>query len=74
MLSKHFFFRSPAGENEGSNVTADNNDKKAAGIDQAAGVTKKNTHKKTIIDKVRDALQDWSNDDRQDQAFDDTQP
>lgn len=73
MISKHFFLRSPGGENEG-NFTADNNDDKASGTDQSANSTENDTHKKTIIDKVKEALQDWSNDDRQDQAFDDTRP
>lgn len=76
MISKHFFLRSPGGENEGSDLTAGNNDndEKTAGAGQPADVTQEKTHKKTVIDKVKDALQDWSNDDRQDQAFDDTRP
>jgi hypothetical protein len=74
MISAHLFLRSPGGENEGSSVTADNNDDKTSGNEPSADLTEKSTHKKNIIEKVRDALQDWSNADRHDQAFDDTRP
>ncbi len=74
MISKNFFLRNPGGENEGSGLTADNYDDKASDTEQSAHLPENDTHKKTIIDKVKDALQDWSNDDRQDQAFDDTRP
>lgn len=74
MSSKHLFLYSPGGENEGGSFTLENNDDKVLGNEQSDDLKDKNIPKKTVLDKVKDALQDWSNDDQQDQAFDDTRP
>jgi len=73
-LSTNYFMRSPGGENEGDNIIANNNNDNKT-TDVKATVAKEDQQEKTsFIDKIHDALQEWSNDDQRDQEFDDTRP
>ena len=65
--------RSPGGENEGGSLAANNNDIKIEN-EESSNLKEEGKEKKTVIDKVRDALKDWANDDKRDQEFDDTRP
>ena len=67
----NFFMRSPGGENESNNISANNTKKES--LDPSADI-EKGEEKKSLIDKVHDALQEWSNDDQRDQEIDDTRP
>lgn len=69
-LLKNFFMRSPGGENEGSAPSTENNDAPKEGSDIPA---EGEHHQKGFIEKVKDALKDWSNQDAAEQDFDDTQ-
>ena len=68
-LSK--FIYSPGGENEsGSTAPNSNEDQK-----ESTGKTPEpheGKEDKTVIEKIREALHDWSNKDERDQEFDDT--
>jgi hypothetical protein len=66
------FLRCPGGENEGGGTDPKNEEVKAGDLQPDATDTPH--EKKGFIDKVKDALRDWSNDDQQDQAIDDTTP
>ena len=66
---KAHFMYSPGGENE-SNTTPNNDDKK----DKAEQTPKPKTEEKSILKKIKDALQDWSNDDKREQEFDENSP
>ena len=64
---------SPGGENESGNTASDN--KKDQQEDQQEGAQKTPVNKeehKTVVQKIKDALRDWSNKDEADQEFDDT--
>jgi hypothetical protein len=67
------FLRYPGGENEGGG-TEPNNEEVKAGDQQPDSADGTHHEKKGFIDKVKDALRDWSNDDQQDQAIDDATP
>lgn len=71
--SKNFLIYSPGGDNEGGNIAADNNDKKT-GKEGSSFLKREGEEKKSLGEKVHDALQEWSNDDQHDQEFDDTRP
>ncbi len=64
-VKKHFIY-SPGGENETGNITPDKNDD-----NEEAGKPKE---EKSFIKKIKDALQDWSNDDKREQDFDERSP
>ena len=66
---KNQFIYNPGGENEGSAKPNDSQAKK----DGEEEVIKPNDEK-TVVDKIKDALQDWSNDDKRETDFDDTYP
>lgn len=68
-LLENFFMRNPGGENEGGSAAADQNKdaSKETAEDAAEG-----KHEKGFIDKIKDALKDWSAQDQQQQDFDDT--
>ncbi len=63
---------SPDGQKEGSNIPADNNDRKNENS-KNSDVTEEDKEK-PVSKKIHDALQEWSNDDQRDQEFDDTRP
>ncbi|UEG50035.1 hypothetical protein LK994_00920 [Ferruginibacter lapsinanis] len=65
----HFAY-SPDGENGGS---SENNDQQKTKVDVSdAEHTEKTKQKKTLWQKIREALQDWSNSDQRDLEYDDT--
>ncbi len=71
--SAKIFMRSPGGENEGANITANNDDDKKT--DQQSSHSKEeNNKKKPFFKKIKDALQEWSNNDQREQQIDDTRP
>lgn len=60
---------SPGGENESGNNASDNKE------DQQEDAQKTPVNKeehKTVVQKIKDALRDWSNKDEADQEYDDT--
>ncbi len=60
---------SPGGENESGNSASDNKE------DQQEDAQKTSVNKeehKTVVQKIKEALRDWSNKDEADQEFDDT--
>jgi hypothetical protein len=61
----------PGGENEGGGTDPKNDEVKATDLQPDATGTPK---EKGFIDKVKDALKDWSNDDQQEQQIDDATP
>lgn len=62
----------PGGENESGHTAADDNeDKKDSSVPASENKEAGKEHK-TVIEKIKDALHDWSNKDEQDQEFDDT--
>lgn len=65
------FFYSPGGENEtGNNTSMNVEDKK-----DSSAVTpeiKGEKDDKPVVEKIKEALQEWANKDQQDQEFDDT--
>ena len=69
-INNHFIFN-PGGENEGSATPNDNEDKKDSDEVEDATKPKKD---ETVVDKIKDALQNWSNVDKQETDFDDTYP
>ncbi|MEJ7586364.1 MAG: hypothetical protein WKI04_02260 [Ferruginibacter sp.] len=60
-------FLSPGGETEGGNINPDNEENNVIPVLQ-----EDDQKDKPIIEKIKEALQDWSNKDEQDQEFDDT--
>jgi len=60
----------PGGENEGGGTDPKNEEAKGTDPQPAADKPKE----KGFIDKVKDALRDWSNDDQQEQIADDSTP
>lgn len=65
---------SPGGENEGSNINANNKVDKNFLDEKSPEAKEENNEKKPFLEKVHDALQDWSNDDQREQEYDDTRP
>lgn len=68
----NFFMRSPD-DNEGGNIAENKDDDKKINSEQSEDIEAKKT-KKPFFKKLRDALQDWSNEDQREQQFDDTRP
>ncbi|CAN5638409.1 hypothetical protein BH11BAC5_BH11BAC5_02010 [soil metagenome] len=66
---KNHFIYNPGGENEGCTSPIDNEDKK----DSADEATKPK-EEKSFLKKIKDALQDWSNDDKRESDFDEKSP
>ncbi|WP_301923075.1 hypothetical protein [Ferruginibacter sp.] len=66
---KNHFIYNPGGENEGSTTPIDDKDKKDSDDDAA-----KPKEEKSIVKKIKDALQDWSNDDKRESDFDERSP
>ncbi len=66
---KNKFIYNPGGENEGSATPNEREVKK----DSTEEVTN-SKDEKSVVDKIKDALQDWSNDDKRETEFDDTYP
>lgn len=63
--------RLPGGESEGGGTAPKNEEVKTGDLQPD---TTDPAKEKGIIDKVKDALQDWSNDDQQEQEIDDATP
>lgn len=72
-LLQSILMRSPSGEDEG-NITENDTNKSKASDEKAAVVKEGDNEKPSFLDKVHDALQEWSNDDQREQEFDDTRP
>jgi hypothetical protein len=66
---KTHFIYSPGGENEGS--TSPNNDNNK---DKPAEGSEPKEEGKSFLKKIKDALQDWSNDDKRERDFDEKSP
>lgn len=68
---KNLLMRSPGGGNEGGNITSNNNDDRKTGSEQFSDTKEE---KKPFLEKIKDALQDWSNDDQREQDIDNSRP
>ena len=64
----------PGGENESGSSASRNEDLKENSIEKNENIESNigNKDTKTFMEKVKEALHDWSNKDEQDQKFDDT--
>ena len=71
MTTYKVFIFSPGGDPGGGN--SDNNSELEETGEQNTSSTDTSDDDKTVGEKIREALQDWSNKDQQDQDFDDTQ-
>jgi len=71
LQSSSFFKRFPGGENETGGGSAE---KPAAQPTDTASDKTPKEGEKGFIDKVKDALQDWSNEDQAEQDLDDRTP
>ena len=72
--SRHLFIRNPDRENEGGIFGSGNNDNSGNADEQSLDAKEEITEKKPFAEKLREALQDWSNDDQKDQEIDDATP
>jgi hypothetical protein len=72
--SSNLFLYSPGSENEGSTFTSNNKGDKEKDKEHLLDVQEEITEKKPLSEKLREALQDWSNDDQKDQEIDDSTP
>ena len=61
----------PGGENESGSTPPPTGDQKENSVENTESKESDKDHK-TFIEKIREALHDWSNKDEQDQKFDDT--
>lgn len=66
---KNKFIYNPGGENEG-NASPNEREVKKDSTEEVS----KPKDEKSVVDKIKDALQDWSNDDKRETEFDDTFP
>ena len=62
----------PGGENESGHTGAENNEDKKDSSSPASDNKEAGKEHKTVMEKIKEALHDWSNKDEQDQEFDDT--
>jgi hypothetical protein len=74
MVLKNFLTRSPGGEDEGGSFTSNINDDDTKVNEESLHVKEEDKEKKPFPEKLREALQDWSNDDQKDQDIDDSTP
>ena len=74
MVLKNFLTRSPGGEDEGGALTSNINDDDTKVNEESLHVKEEDKEKKPFSEKLREALQDWSNDDQKDQDIDDSTP
>lgn len=70
-MNFHTFNENPPGEHANTNSSSNNSE---AEMDRPPGTTGSNEGKqeKPILERIRAALQDWSNKDEADQEYDDT--
>lgn len=72
MIHLRKFIYSPGGENESSNNTSNSNEDQKGSSPQTPENKEEGKEHKTVIQKLKEALKDWSNKDERDQEFDDT--
>ncbi len=65
------FLYTPGGENESGTDASHNNEDKAENSPLPSEINDDNEDK-PVVEKIKEALQDWSNKDQADQEFDDT--
>lgn len=70
LQQKSIFIFSPGGENDGGNIGSNINDEGKTSDE----ISSESTEKPSLMKKIKDALQDWSNDDQREQQIDDTRP
>ena len=71
MIQFNKFIYSPGGE-DGGNTAPDANEEKKDDSPIIPIKEEGGKHDKTIVEKIREALEDWSEKDEADQEFDDT--
>ena len=67
---KNLFFYNPGGENDNDGIGANINDESKT----AGRISSETKEKPSLLKKIKDALQDWSNDDQREQQIDDKTP
>ncbi|MDB5278780.1 MAG: hypothetical protein JWR61_3735 [Ferruginibacter sp.] len=72
MIQLQKFIYHPGGTDESGSVAPGSNDNQKATDAQHPEKKEEGKEHKTVIQKIKDALQDWSDKDEQDQEFDDT--
>ncbi|MDN3656838.1 hypothetical protein QWZ08_14420 [Ferruginibacter paludis] len=72
MIQPQKFIYDPGGADESGNVAPDSSDNQKTADVQHPEKKEEGKEHKTVIQKIKDALQDWSDKDEQDQEFDDT--
>lgn len=73
LFTKDFFLRTPGDDFGTGGISPDENDIEKKDKEQP-DIKEEGHEKKPFMEKVREALQDWSNDDQADTAYDDTHP
>ena len=72
MLNSTIFFHYPGGENENAASTSFSTENQHTSNSPNDESNPDQKEHKTVIEKIKEALQDWSDKDERDQAFDDT--
>ncbi|CAN5374593.1 hypothetical protein BH11BAC5_BH11BAC5_15060 [soil metagenome] len=72
MIQLQKFMYNPGGTDESGAAVPDSNDSQKEADALHAEKKEDGKDHKTVIEKIKDALQDWSDKDEQDQEFDDT--
>ena len=72
MIRLQKFIYSPGGTDESDTAAPDSNDNQKETDALHPEKKEEGREHKTVIQKIKDALQDWSDKDEQDQEFDDT--
>ncbi len=66
------FIYTPGGENESGNNTSKNTEDQKDNNEKPSESKEEGKEHKTVMEKIKEALHDWSNKDERDQEFDDT--
>lgn len=66
------FIYSPGGENESGNKPSNDTEDQKDNIEKPSETKEEGKEHKTVMEKIKEALHDWSNKDERDQEFDDT--
>ena len=72
MTNLYNFLYSPGGKNGNGNTDFRGNESQTDNSTETSEIKEENKGEKPIIEKIREALQDWSNKDEADQEYDDT--
>ena len=74
LFPKNLFMLSPHEEIVSGSITENSNDEVKKDDNISEDISSETKQKPSLLKKVKDALQDWSNSDQAEQQFDDTRP